>query len=49
VALLDRVSRLEDLLTKQTRALRALVEMLVAAGLLDREDYVKRVRGDEPP
>lgn len=47
--LLERVGRLEDLVSRQARALRALVEMLVDAGQLDRANYVKRVRGDEPP
>ena len=49
VALRERVEHLEDLLSRQARALRALVEMLVEAGTLDRADYIKRVRGDGPP
>ncbi|MBI5543881.1 MAG: general secretion pathway protein GspE [Deltaproteobacteria bacterium] len=43
-----RVARLEDLVGRQTRALRALVEMLVDQGGLDRADYIRRVRGDDP-
>jgi len=48
-ALVERVARLEDLVGRQARALRTLVEMLVDKGQLDRADYVKRVRGDEAP
>ena len=33
----------------ESQTLRALVEMLVEAGTLDRADYIKRVRGDGPP
>ncbi len=45
-ALVERIARLEDLVGRQARALRSLVEMLVDSGQLDRADYVKRVRGD---
>lgn len=41
-----RVAKLEELADRQARALRALVEMLVEDGKLDRSSFVKRVRGD---
>ena len=48
LALIERIERLEDLLSRQARALRALVEVLIERGQVDREDYIRRVRGNEP-
>ncbi|MGI5864035.1 MAG: hypothetical protein ACOX6T_18540 [Myxococcales bacterium] len=45
-ALTARLERLEELATHQTRALRVLVEMLVDAGLIEREAFQKRARGE---
>ena len=45
--LTERLDRLEQLATHQTRALRVLVEMLVESGLVDRESFQKRARGQQ--
>jgi type IV pilus assembly protein PilB len=39
-----RAAHLEDLLSRQARALRALVDALGESGVLDREAYLKRLR-----
>ena len=44
-ALAETLARMERMLTGEVRALRTLVEMLVDKGLIDREEYVRRVRG----
>jgi type IV pilus assembly protein PilB len=47
-ALVERIARLEELASRQARALRALVETLVDRKQLDRDEYIRRVRGDDP-
>lgn len=42
--LLASVQRLEKLLSAEVRSLRVLVELLVEKGLVDRDDYLKRVK-----
>ena len=42
--LLASVQRLEMLLSAEVRSLRVLVELLVEKGLVDRDDYLKRVK-----
>ncbi len=44
-AMAERLLQLEDLAARQARALRALVETLEESGLLDRDGYIKRLRG----
>lgn len=42
--LAQSVARLEQLLTAEVRSLRTLVELLVEKGVVDRDDYLKRVK-----
>lgn len=44
-ALAETLARMERMLTGEVRALRTLVEMLIDKGLIDRDEYVRRVRG----
>ncbi|HEY3447006.1 MAG TPA: hypothetical protein VGK67_11610 [Myxococcales bacterium] len=44
--LAERVARLEELANRQARALRALVDVLVESRQLDRNSYVRKVRGE---
>jgi len=43
--LLASMQRLEKLLTAEVRSLRTLVELLVEKGLINRDEYLKRVKG----
>ncbi len=47
-ALQGSTTELERLAGGQLRALRVLVEMLVERGVIKHEDYIARVRGNEP-
>ncbi len=42
-----RIAELERLVAGQGRALRAMLELLLESGLIDREHYLARVRRDE--
>jgi type IV pilus assembly protein PilB len=43
--MISTLQRQEKLLTAEIRSLRALVELLVEKGVVDREEYLKRVKG----
>lgn len=43
-ALAETLARMEKMLTGEVRALRTLVEMLIDEGVIDRDEYVRRVR-----
>jgi hypothetical protein len=41
---LSELARLEQMMGAEVRSLRVLIEMLVEKGLLDRAEYVRRVK-----
>src|SRR5690606_3498718 len=48
-ALQASLADLERLAGGQLRALRVLVQMLVDKGIIRHEEYLARIRGEEPP
>lgn len=50
VALLrEQVDGMETIITSQVRALRSLLEILIEAGLITRDEYLERVHRNEAP
>lgn len=45
---LTQIANLEQLMASQVRVARGLVELLVAKGIISREEYLAKVRGGQP-